>query len=408
MRLASSSKSPTPDSSRTVSWMPRLLVAIRDSMVSRSALSRSWKRRMSCEFNMSRPPIVCPRKPRLPAEVSLLDLGISPEGGTGAAQEDAPGLDDVSAVRDLERAQRVLLDQQNRDAIVVDLLDDVEHGVHHLWRKAQRGFVEQKELRLRQQAAGDGEDLLLATRELAGRKVPALAEDWKLLHQSLDVAMGGAAVATRPRPELEVLEDGQTSQDLASLRYLDQALANDPIGRRGHEVERAEARDARMRAQYARQGIEDGRLAGPVRANQRDDLSLGDAERNAAHRLDGAVGNLEIAHVEQSLVAVGQGRRLPVAELVRVQADTRQQLTCLLPPAAVLLEKCGNRNQLLQRVVAPPEMHAGEHVLDRRQVAVKPQRLEGARDTEAGDGVRRPPSQFGSPHPPLPRRRGRG
>src|SRR5438309_1137987 len=311
MRLASSSKSPTPDSSRTVSWMPRLLVAIRDSMVSRSALSRSWKRRMSFEFSMSRPPIVRPRKPRLPAEVSLLDLGISPEGGTGAAEEDAACLDDVGAVRDLERAQRVLLDQQNRDAIVVDLLDDVEHGVHHLRRQAQRGFVEQKELRLRQQAAGDGEDLLLATRELAGRKVPALAEDCKLLHQSLDVAMRGAAVATRPRPELEVLEDGQTSQDLASLRYLDQALANDPIGRRGHEVERAEARDARMRAQYARQGIEDGRLAGPVRANQRDDLSLGDAERNAAHRLDGAVGNLEIAHVEQRRGGFGccRGRR---------------------------------------------------------------------------------------------------
>src|SRR5438874_5459511 len=136
MRFASSSKSPTPDSPRTVSWMPRLLVAIRDSMVSRSALSRSWKRRMSCEFNMSRPPIVCPRKPRLPAEVSLLDLGISPEGGTGAAEEDAPGLDDVSAVRDLERAQRVLLDQQDRDAIVMDLLDDVEDGVHHLRRQA--------------------------------------------------------------------------------------------------------------------------------------------------------------------------------------------------------------------------------------------------------------------------------
>src|SRR5438105_2529337 len=240
MRFASSSKSPTPDSPRTVSWMPRLLVAIRDSMVSRSAWSRSWKRRMSCEFNMSHPPIVRPRKPRLPAEVSLLDLGISPEGGTGAAQEDAPGLDDVSAVRDLERAQRVLLDQQNRDAIVVDLLDDVEHGVHHLRREAQRGFVEQKELRLRQQAAGDGEDLLLATRELAGRKVPALAEDWKLLHQFLDVAMRGAAVSTRPSPQLEVLSDREASQDLAPLGDLDEALLDDPVGWRGREVELAE------------------------------------------------------------------------------------------------------------------------------------------------------------------------
>src|SRR5438270_1245701 len=169
MRLASSSKSPTPDSSRTVSWMPRLLVAIRDSMVSRSAWSRSWKRRMSCEFNMSYPPIVRPRKPRLPAEVSLLDLGISPKRGARSAEQDAAGFDDVGAVRDLERAQRVLLDQQNRDAIVMDLLDDVEDGVHHLRRQAQRWLIEEQELRLTQQAAGDGEDLLLATRELPGR-----------------------------------------------------------------------------------------------------------------------------------------------------------------------------------------------------------------------------------------------
>src|SRR2546430_17580949 len=111
MRLASSSKSPTPDSSRTVSWLPRLLVAIRDSMVSRSALSRSWKRRISCEFNMSRPPIVRPRKARLPAEVSLLDLGISPKRGACSAQQDAAGVDDGRAGPDLERAQCVLLDQ---------------------------------------------------------------------------------------------------------------------------------------------------------------------------------------------------------------------------------------------------------------------------------------------------------
>src|SRR5438445_4063139 len=233
--------------------MPRWLVAMRDSMVSRSAWSRSWKRRRSCEFNMSHPPIVRPRKPRLPAEVSLLDLGISPEGGTGAAQEDAPGLDDVSAVRDLERAQRVLLDQQNRDAIVVDLLDDVEDGVHHLGCKAQRRLIEEKELRLRQQATGDREDLLFAARELPGWQVPALAKNRELLHQSLDVAMRGAPIAPPPSAQLEVLADGQTSQDLAALRYLDEALANDPVGWRRREVELAESRDARMRPQHARQ-----------------------------------------------------------------------------------------------------------------------------------------------------------
>src|SRR5438309_923396 len=278
MRLASSSKSPTPDSSRTVSWMPRLLVAIRDSMVSRSALSRSWKRRMSCEFNMSRPPIVRPRKPRLPAEVSLLDLGISPEGSTGAAEEDAPGLNDVGAVRDLERAQRVLLDQQDRDAVIVDFLDDIEDGVHHLRRQPQRWFIQQQQPRLRQQAAGDRQDLLLAARELPGGQVAPLAKDRKLLHQLLDIAMRGAAVPTRPRPELEVLAAGETRQDIAPLRYLDEATPDDLVGRLRREIEVAETRDARMWAQHTGERVENRRLPGAVGADESDDLALCDAE----------------------------------------------------------------------------------------------------------------------------------
>src|SRR5260370_15190337 len=124
--------------------MPCLLVAIRDSMASRSALSRSWKRRMSCEFNLSLPPVLHPSHGRgfkdsagLATEVSLLHLRISSKGGPGTAKQDAAGLHDVGAICDLESTQRVLLDQQNRDAVVVDPLDDVEHRVHHLRRQAK-------------------------------------------------------------------------------------------------------------------------------------------------------------------------------------------------------------------------------------------------------------------------------
>src|ERR1700737_909864 len=68
-----------------------------------------------------------------PAKVRLLYLGISSKRRAGAAQQDAAGLDDVGTIGDLERAQRILLDQQDGDAVVVDLLDDVEDRVDHLW-----------------------------------------------------------------------------------------------------------------------------------------------------------------------------------------------------------------------------------------------------------------------------------
>ena len=65
--------------------------------------------------------------------------------------------------------------------------------------------------------------------------------------------MRGMAVSTRPRTELEVLAYRVASQDLASFGYLNKALPDDLVGWRGREVEVAESRDARMRAQDARQ-----------------------------------------------------------------------------------------------------------------------------------------------------------
>ena len=115
--------------------------------------------------------------------------------------------------------------------------------------------------------------------------------------------MGRAPVSPPPGAELEVFADRQTRQDLASLRDLHEPLPDDPVGGRRREIELAESRHARVRAQHARQRIENGRLAGSVGSDEGDDLSLADAERDPAHRLDRAVGDLQIANVEE-----GRGR----------------------------------------------------------------------------------------------------
>ncbi len=58
--------------------------------------------------------------------------------------------------------------------------------------------------------------------------------------------------------------------------------------------------------------------------------------------------------LEPSLVPVRQRGGPPFAERVGRQADPRQQLACLLQAAAIFFDEHGNRNQLLQGVVAPP------------------------------------------------------
>src|ERR1700693_1370192 len=53
-------------------------------------------------------------------------------------------------------------------------------------------------------------------------------------------------------------------------------------------------------------------------------------------------------------------------------------------------------------------MHADLDVLDGGQVAIESKRLEGPGNAEAGDGVGWAPCQLKSPHPAVPRTRGRG
>jgi hypothetical protein len=78
-------------------------------------------------------------------------------------------LEHVGLSRHLERDSRVLLDEQDRDAIrLVNGADDLEDRAHDHRRKTERRFVEEHERRLHEQCASDREHLLLPAGERAG------------------------------------------------------------------------------------------------------------------------------------------------------------------------------------------------------------------------------------------------
>src|SRR5581483_2143285 len=60
------------------------------------------------------------------AEVRLADVLVLAERLGIVREGDRAGLEDVAAVGDLERHQRVLLDEQDRGALLVDLDHDLE------------------------------------------------------------------------------------------------------------------------------------------------------------------------------------------------------------------------------------------------------------------------------------------
>ena len=80
------------------------------------------------------------------AEIEFLHVLVGGELLRGAVEDDAAGLQDVAVVGDIERALRVLLDQQHRHLhLVAQLCDHLIDPVDDQRREAQRRLVERQQ-----------------------------------------------------------------------------------------------------------------------------------------------------------------------------------------------------------------------------------------------------------------------
>src|SRR2546427_562622 len=89
-------------------------------------------------------------------------------GEIAALEHDVAALEDIAARSQGERGLRVLLDEQDADALGRELAERAEdfHGDER--REAERRLVEQQEARAHHQGAADDQHLLLAPGERAG------------------------------------------------------------------------------------------------------------------------------------------------------------------------------------------------------------------------------------------------
>ena len=93
-------------------------------------------------------------------------LGIPLEIGRRRLGEDRPGDHDELALGDRRCDTEVLLDQQDREAFSLELLERLDEVLDDRRRKPLGGLVHDQERRVREQRARDREHLLLATGEL--------------------------------------------------------------------------------------------------------------------------------------------------------------------------------------------------------------------------------------------------
>src|SRR5438552_1290373 len=232
------------------------------------------------------------------AQVRLLDVGVREQVGPGARERDAPVLEHVAPVRELERARHVLLDEEERGARVVHATERLEDELHRHRRQAEARLVEQEEPRPRHEATADRAHRLLAAREGAGELALALAPAGKQREDGLERFVAPPPVAATAA-ELEVVAHGQRREQLAPLGHVGDAARDDlrrsePVDPRARELDAPAAARQQSGDRPERRG-----LAGAVGPDQRHRLAVSHLERDAGHCRQVAVAGVEPVKPEQ-------------------------------------------------------------------------------------------------------------
>src|SRR5215217_3049773 len=233
------------------------------------------------------------------SQVRLLDLGVLAQSCGVVREGDRAGLEHVGPLGDLEREVRVLLDQEDRGALLVDLGDRLVDALDEDRGDAHRGLVEQQQGRLRHQGTPDGEHLLLAARHRAALLALALLQAWEQRVHPLDVLLNTGLVAAQVRPQHQVLEHRHAREDMPTLGRVRHAHRDDLLRRRLRDLAIVEADRTLARRCETRDRAQRGGFAGAVRADQRDALTVLHLDRDALEGLDVAVERVHILDLEQ-------------------------------------------------------------------------------------------------------------
>src|SRR5690606_41190049 len=93
---------------------------------------------------------------RLDAQIGRLDVLVAEQRGGVAFHDDAPLLQHVGPVGNLQGGVDVLLDEENGHAALAQGLQRPEHAEREVGGQAERGLVHQQQARARHNAAPDG------------------------------------------------------------------------------------------------------------------------------------------------------------------------------------------------------------------------------------------------------------
>ena len=182
----------------------------------------------------------------------------------------------------------------------------VEHReqlVDHDRREADRGLVDQHQLRLEQQRARDLQHLLLAAGERGRLLIRLAAQHREARHRGLHAAARSKPAGAITAPSSRLWRTESSGKDVAALRHVGDAAREQVARRQVGDLGALEQDAAGARRQHAEHGLEHGRLAGAVRADHRGDGAARNRTRRAMQDRHLAVAGDDLVEREDRSVA---------------------------------------------------------------------------------------------------------
>src|SRR5215510_15375415 len=193
----------------------------------------------------------------LDAEIELLDVVLLEQARAGILHHDAPHLQHVAVVGEVEGHVGVLLHEEDGHALLaVDAADDLEDVLDELGREAEGGLVEKHHLGPGHEGTTDGEHLLLAAGEGARALLGPTPEDGEVVVHHVEVAGDALRVPARVGAHLEILADGEEGEHLPAFRHVGEPQAHDPVGIHAAQEAALEGDRALLRVHHPRHRLE--------------------------------------------------------------------------------------------------------------------------------------------------------
>ncbi len=239
--------------------------------------------------------------PSASCRLSILPLQLR----AGEGVDDPAVLHDKKTVGQGRGEAEILLDQQNREPLPLELGDGAADLLDDDRREALGRFVEHQKSRAGPQDARNGQHLLLAAGQLAAAARQPLAQVGKEREDALHAHRARLGDRRRQKQILLDRERGEYGPLLGTER---DAMPGDAVDREADELLAVEHDRTHSLADDAHDRLQRRRLAGSVSSEQRHDLALPHVEIDAVQNVRFVVPGLQALDAEHRRSA--RGRRL--------------------------------------------------------------------------------------------------